>query len=84
MDRLLAVLVLAVIGFAGYKFASGVGKTQRAADATRTHRAQTGRPSLRSPVGRRPSRHSAEHRDRAVRPTATPSASPAAWLGSRP
>jgi cytoskeletal protein RodZ len=41
----LAVVVLAVLGFAGYKFASGVGKTQRAADATSQHPAQAGQPA---------------------------------------
>jgi cytoskeletal protein RodZ len=41
----LAVVVLAVLGFAGYKFASGVGKTQRAADATSQHPTQAGQPA---------------------------------------
>jgi cytoskeletal protein RodZ len=39
---ILAVLVLAVLGFAGYKFASGVGKTQRAADAASQRAAHPG------------------------------------------
>ncbi|MGH3227652.1 MAG: helix-turn-helix domain-containing protein [Streptosporangiaceae bacterium] len=67
----LAVLVLAVIGFAGYKFASGVGKTQRAADAT------TQRPTHRpSPV---PSiTPSVQASTAQSGPTATPSASPVA------
>jgi cytoskeletal protein RodZ len=38
----LAVVVLAVLGFAGYKFASGVGHTQRAAAATSQHPAHRG------------------------------------------
>jgi len=41
----LAVLVLAVLGFAGYKFASGVGKTQHAADVTSQHPVGTGQPA---------------------------------------
>ena len=66
---ILAVLVLAVIGFAGYKFASGVGKTQRAADAT------TQRPTHQpSPV---PSvTPSVQASTAQPSPTATPSASP--------
>lgn len=41
-SAVLAVLLLAVIGFAAYKFASGVGKTQRAADATSQRPTQAG------------------------------------------
>src|ERR1700683_924083 len=41
----LAVLVLAVIGFAGYKFASGVGKTQRAANAAGQRPTHAGQPA---------------------------------------
>ncbi len=70
---ILAVLVLAVIGFAGYKFASGVGKTQRAADATSqrpTHAGQTSPvPSVTPSVQASTAQSS---------PTATPSASPVA------
>jgi cytoskeletal protein RodZ len=67
---ILAVLVLAVIGFAGYKFASGVGKTQRAADAT------SQRPTHASPV---PSvTPSVQASTAQSSPVATPSASPVA------
>ena len=70
---ILAVLVLAVIGFAGYKFASGVGKTQRAADATSqrpTHAGQASPvPSVTPSVQASTAQSS---------PTATPSASPVA------
>ena len=68
---LLAVLVLAVIGFAAYKFASGVGKTQRAADATSqrpTHQ-PSAVPSVTPSVQASTAQPS---------PTATPSASPVA------
>ena len=41
----LAALLLAVIGFAAYKFASGVGKTQRAADSASQHPTQAGPPT---------------------------------------
>ena len=60
-----------MIGFAGYKFASGVGKTQRAADATSqrpTHQpspAPSITPSVQASVAQ-------------SSPAATPSASPAA------
>jgi cytoskeletal protein RodZ len=68
---LLAVLVLAVIGFAGYKFASGVGKTQRAADATsqRPARQSSPAPSITPSVQASVAQSS---------PAAAPSASPAA------
>ena len=68
---LLAVLVLAVIGFAGYKFASGVGKTQRAADATsqRPARQSSPAPSITPSVQASTAQSG---------PTATPSASPVA------
>jgi hypothetical protein len=71
VDAILAVLVLAVIGFAGYKFASGVGKTQRAADATSqrpTHQ-PSAVPSVTPSVQASTAQPS---------PTATPSASPVA------
>jgi hypothetical protein len=42
---ILAVLVLAVIGFAAYKFASGVGKTQRTAASTSQHAVRGGQPT---------------------------------------
>jgi cytoskeletal protein RodZ len=41
----LAVAVLAVLGFAGYKFASGVGKTPNAAAVTSQHPAHGGQPT---------------------------------------
>jgi cytoskeletal protein RodZ len=68
---ILAVLVLAVIGFAGYKFASGVGKTQRAADAT------TQRPT-RQPSPAPSITPSVQASTAQPGPTATPSASPVA------
>jgi cytoskeletal protein RodZ len=67
---ILAVLVLAVIGFAGYKFASGVGKTQRAADATSQRPTHAGQPSPVTPSVQASTAQSS--------PTATPSASPVA------
>ena len=42
---LLAVLVLAVLGFASYKFASGVGKTQSAAAVSSQHPSHGGQPA---------------------------------------
>ena len=69
---LLAVLVLAVIGFAGYKFASGVGKTQRAAEPppAPTHAGSPAR-SCHARVQASTAQSS---------PTATPSASPVATV----
>ena len=66
----LAVLLLAVIGFAGYKFASGVGKTQRAADATsqRPARQSSPAPSITPSVQASVAQSS---------PAAAPSATPA-------
>jgi cytoskeletal protein RodZ len=63
--------ILAVIGFAGYKFASGVGKTQRAADATsqRPARQPSPAPSITPSVQASVAQSS---------PAATPSASPVA------
>ena len=68
---ILAVLVLAVIGFAGYKFASGVGKTQRAAGATsqRPARQPSAAPSITPSVQASVAQSS---------PAASPSASPVA------
>src|SRR5580693_6463583 len=63
---ILAVLVLAVIGFAGYKFASGVGKTQRAADATSQRPTHAGQASPVTPSVQASTAQSS--------PTATPSA----------
>jgi len=69
----LAVLMLAVLGFAGYKFASGVGKTQRAAGVTSQRPTHAGRPS---PV---PSiTPSVQASTAQSGPTATASASPVA------
>jgi len=42
---LFAVLVLAVLGFASYKFASGVGKTQSAAAVSSQHPSHGGQPA---------------------------------------
>jgi cytoskeletal protein RodZ len=70
---ILAVLVLAVIGFAGYKFASGVGKTQRAADATSQRPTQAGHPAAAPSVTPSVQASTAQSS-----PTATPSASPVA------
>jgi cytoskeletal protein RodZ len=68
-----AVLVLAVIGFAGYKFASGVGKTQRTADATSQRPTQTGPPSPAPSITPSVQASTAQ-----PSPTTTPSARPAA------
>ena len=69
----LAVVVLAVLGFAGYKFASGVGKTQRAADATSQHPAHASQPTPAPSVTPSVQASTAQ-----ASPTATPSASPVA------
>jgi cytoskeletal protein RodZ len=77
---ILAVLVLAVIGFAGYKFAAGVGKTQRAAGSASQHPAQTGQsrpapsitPSVQASI--------AQSAPASASPATTASASPAAAL----
>jgi cytoskeletal protein RodZ len=69
----LAVLVLAVIGFAGYKFASGVGKTQRTAATTSQHPTQAGQPTPAPSVTPSVQASTAQSS-----PTATPSASPVA------
>ena len=82
---ILAVLVLAVIGFAGYKFASGVGKTQRAADATSqrpTHQpspAPSITPSVQASIAQ-----SSPAATSSASPAATPSASPAATPSASP
>jgi cytoskeletal protein RodZ len=70
---ILAVLVLAVIGFAGYKFASGVGKTQRAADATSQRPTHAGQASPAPSVTPSVQASTAQSS-----PTATPSATPVA------
>lgn len=69
---LLAVAVLAVLGFAGYKFASGVGKTQRAADATSQRPTHAGQSSPAPSITPSVQASTAQSG-----PTATPSASPA-------
>ena len=69
----LAVVVLAVLGFAGYKFASGVGKTQRAADATSQHPAHASQPTAAPSVTPSVQASTAQ-----ASSTATPSASPVA------
>ena len=71
----LAVLVLAVIGFAGYKFASGVGKTQRTVATTSQHPTQAGRPSPAPSITPSVQASTAQASPSA---TATPSASPVA------
>ena len=69
----LAVVVLAVLGFASYKFAAGVGKTQSAAAVTSQHPAHGGQPT---PV---PSiTPSVQASTVQPSPTVTPSASPVA------
>jgi cytoskeletal protein RodZ len=69
----LAVLVLAVIGFAGYKFASGVGKSQRAADATSQRPTRAGQPRPAPSIAPSVQASSAQ-----PSPTASSSASPVA------
>ncbi len=69
---ILAVLVLAVLGFAGYKFASGVGKARPAADTSRPP-SHSGRPTAAPSVT--PSAQASTAR---ASPAATPTASPVA------
>jgi cytoskeletal protein RodZ len=76
---ILAVVVLAVIGFAAYKFASGVGKTQRTAATTSQHPVRGGQPTPVPSVT--PSVQASGAR---ASPTATPSASPAATPSAAP
>ena len=68
---ILAVLVLAVLGFAGYKFASGVGKTRHAADVTSQHPARTGQPTAVPSIT-----PSVQGSTAQATPSATPSPSP--------
>ena len=68
---ILAVLVLAVLGFAGYKFASGVGKTQSAAAVTSQQPSQGGQPTAAPSVTPSVQASTAQ-----ASPTLTPSASP--------
>jgi cytoskeletal protein RodZ len=72
----LAVLVLAVIGFAGYKFASGVGKTQRAADAAGQRPTHAGQPVAAAATTPSVQAGIAKASGAQASPTATPSASP--------
>ena len=67
---LLAVLVLAVLGFASYKFASGVGKTQSAAAVTSQHPSHGGQPAAAPSVAPSVQASTAQ-----ASPTATGSAS---------
>jgi len=70
---ILAVLVLAVLGFAGYKFATGVGKTQRAAAVTSQQPSQGGQPTAAPSVT-----PSVQGSTAQANSTVTPSASPVA------
>jgi cytoskeletal protein RodZ len=72
----LAVLLLAVIGFAGYKFASGVGKTQRTAATSQRH-TQAGQPSPAPSITPSVQASTAQASPTAT-PTVTPSARPVA------
>jgi cytoskeletal protein RodZ len=65
----LAVVVLALLGFASYKFVSGAGRAQRTASATSQHPARGGQPTS-APA---PSVQASAARSN---PTTTPSASP--------
>ena len=69
----LAVVLLAVIGFAGYKFASGVGKTQRTAATTSQRPTQAGQPSPAPSITPSVQASTAQ-----ASPTVTPSARPVA------
>ena len=68
---MLAVLVLAVLGFASYKFASGVGETQSAAAVTSQHPSHSGQPTAAPSVTPSVQASTAQ-----ASVTATPSASP--------
>jgi len=68
---ILAVLVLAVLGFASYKFASGVGETQSAAAVTSQHPSHSGQPTAAPSVTPSVQASTAQ-----ASVTATPSASP--------
>jgi cytoskeletal protein RodZ len=74
---ILAVLVLAVIGFAAYKFASGVGKTQRTAASTSQHAVRGGQPTPVPSVTPSVQASTAQANPTAT-PTVTPSAAPVA------
>ncbi len=68
---ILAVLVLAVLGFAIYKFVAGAGHSQRAAAATSQHPAHAGQPTAAPSVA-----SSVQGSTAQASPTVTPSASP--------
>jgi cytoskeletal protein RodZ len=70
---ILAVLVLAVLGFAIYKFVAGAGKTQHPAAVGSQHPAHGGRPTAAPSVT-----PSVQGSTASASPTVTPSASPAA------
>jgi cytoskeletal protein RodZ len=72
---ILAVLVLAVLGFAGYKFASGVGKNQHAAAVTSQHPAHSGQPTAAPSITPSVQASTAQ-----TSPTATASPSPVVVL----
>jgi cytoskeletal protein RodZ len=73
---LLAVLVLAVLGFASYKFASGVGTTQRAAADTSPQPSRGGQATAAPSVTPSVQASTVQPSTGQARPTATPSASP--------
>jgi cytoskeletal protein RodZ len=73
----LAVVVLAVIGFAAYKFASGVGHTHHAAAAS-SQRAGPGSPAAASASGPAVQASAAQASPAQASPPVTPSATPAA------
>jgi cytoskeletal protein RodZ len=68
---ILAVLVLAVLGFAIYKFAAGAGKAQRAAAVTSQHPAPGGQPTAAPSITPSVQASTAQ-----ASPAATPSAPP--------
>lgn len=72
----LAVVVLAVLGFAIYKFASGVGKTQHPAAAASQHPVRGSQPAAVPSVT--PSVQASTAVTPSASPTVTPSASPVA------
>jgi cytoskeletal protein RodZ len=75
----LAVVVLAVLGFAGYKFASGVGQNQHAAAAGRQRPAHAGQSAVAPSITPSVQASTAQ-----ASPAATPSASPAVTSPARP
>jgi len=81
---LLAVLVLAVLGFASYKFASGVGKTQSAAAVTSQHPSQGGQPAAAPSVAPSVQAGTVQPGTGQASPTATGSASSTVLQGLTP